>query len=325
VGGVADVAGFRGPGDTQIPPRGGRLAALAARQHGAVAHRQLLKLGYTSTAIKGLVARGHLQRLSRGVYAVGHRRLTVRGAWMAAVLAAGPGAVLSHRAALALWDLRPAPGGPVDVTVPRRTRCTRRGIRVHTVRRLHPDDRAVLDGIPVTSVHRTLLDYAEVARFQQLRSALEAAERRDLLDGLKLAALYERARGRHGLKPLRAAVAELHGPAPWTQSELERTFHELVRDWGLPEPQVNVLVEGVLVDFWWPQARLVVELDGYRYHRDRRRFEEDRRRDTRLQLAGCMTMRVTQRRIERERESLRGDLTRAISVRSGRGGGASGR
>jgi very-short-patch-repair endonuclease len=294
------------------------LAELAAKQHGVVAHWQLRELGYSPGELRGLVARGHLHRLSRGVYAVGHRRLSVRGRWTTAVLAGGPGAVLSHRAAVALWDLRPIPSGLIDVTVPRRTRCERRGVRVHTVRRLHPDDHTTLDGIPVTSVHRTLLDYAEVARFQQLRLALEAAERRDLLDGLKLEALYGRARGRHGLKALRAAVAELRGPAPWTQSELERTFQALIREWGLPEPQVNVIVEGFLVDFWWPQARLVVELDGYRFHKDRRTFEDDRRRDTKLQLAACMTMRVTQRRIEREREGLRRDLTAAISAGSAR-------
>jgi very-short-patch-repair endonuclease len=233
---------------------------------------------------------------------------------MAAVLAGGPDAVLSHRAAAALWELRPVPSGKIDVTVPGRGIRGRSGIRIHSVRTLHPDDRATLDGIPVTSLHRTLLDFAEVARFQQLRLALEAAERRDLLDGRELERLYERAHGRRGLKPLRAAAAELRGPAPWTQSELERTFQALIREWGLPEPQANVLVEGFLVDFWWPESQLVVELDGYRYHKDRRRFEEDRVRDTKLQLAGCMTMRVTQARIENEREELRADLTRRLSA-----------
>ena len=207
----------------------------------------------------------------------------------------------------------PIPSGPVDVTVPRRTHCERQGVRVHTVRRLHPEDCTTVDGIPVTSVHRTLLDFAEVAGFQRLRLALEAAERRDLLDGRQLERLYERARGRRGLGPLKAAVAELRGSAPWTQSELERAFHALIREWRLPEPQVNVIVEGFLVDFWWPEARLVVELDGYRFHKDRRTFEDDRRRDTKLQLAACMTMRVTQTRIENEREELRRDLTDAIS------------
>lgn len=236
---------------------------------------------------------------------------------MAAVLACGPDAVLSHRAAIALHELRPIASGPIDVSAPRPGRRSRNGIRVHNVRRLHAEDRGTVDGIPVTAVHRALLDYAEVSHFQQLRLALEAADRRDLLDARKLERLYERARGRRGLKPLRAAVAELRGPAPWTQSELERRFLALIREWGLPEPQANVIVEGYWVDFWWPEARLVVELDGYEFHKGRRKFDSDRLQDTKLQLAECMTIRVTQPRLEDEREELCADLTRAISA--GRG------
>lgn len=321
---MTDLDDPRARGEPQDRPRGWRLAALAAKQHGVVAHWQLRKLGYSPAEIKGFVSRGYLHRLYRGVYAVGHGRLTVRGRWMAAVLACGPDAVLSHRAAIGLWDLSPIPSGPIDVTVPGRRRHGHSGIRVHNVRQLHPDDRDTIDGIPVTALNRTLLDYAEVARFQQLRLALDAAERHDLLDGRKLERLYQRSRGRRGLKPLKQAVADMHGPAPWTQSELERTFHALIREWALPEPQINVIVEGFLVDFWWPEARLVVELDGYRFHKDRRSFERDRVRDTKLQLAGCITIRVTQARIENERDELRRDLTRALSAAPGGAAAASG-
>jgi very-short-patch-repair endonuclease len=236
---------------------------------------------------------------------------------MTAVLACGSDAVLSHRAAVALWELRPTPSGPIDATVPGRTRKGQNGIRVHNVRDLHPDDRTIVDSIPVTCVHRTLLDYAETARFQQLRLALEAADRRELLDGRELERLYDRARGRRGLKPLKAAAAEMRGPPPWTRSELERRFHALIREWGLPEPQTNVIVEGFLVDCWWPGPRLAVELDSYRFHKDRRTFESDRVRDTKLQLAGCMSIRVTQRRIENEPAELRSDLIRGLSRSSG--------
>jgi very-short-patch-repair endonuclease len=228
------------------------------------------------------------------------------------VLACGPEAVLSHRAAIALRDLRPTPAGPIDVTVPGRSRRGQAGIRIHNVRRLHPDDRTTLDGIPVTTVHRALLDYAEVARFQQLRHAIDAAERQDLLNGLELEPLYARSKGRHGLKPLKAAIAHLNGPAPWTQSELERQFLALIREAGLPEPQTNVFVEGFLVDFWWPRSRLVVELDGYRFHKDRRKFDSDRFQDTKLQLAGCMTIRVTQWRVENKPGELLADVRRGL-------------
>jgi very-short-patch-repair endonuclease len=309
---MADVGGLKGRGDHQERTRSRWLAALAAKQHGVVAHSQLLKLGYSRDDIRGLVDRCHLHRLYRGVYAVGHNRLTTRGRWMAAVLAGGPDAVLSHRAAIALWDLRPVPSGPIDVTVAGRKRHGQPGIRIHNVRRLQRDDRTTVDGIPVTSMHRALLDYAEVAPFQQLRHAIDAAERLDRLDGRELERLYVRSKGRHGLRPLKSAVATLRGPAPWTQSELERKFLALIREAGLPEPRANVFVEGFLVDFWWPQPRLVVELDGYRFHKDRRKFASDRVQDTKLQLADCMSIRVTQDRIENEPGALLGDVRRGL-------------
>jgi very-short-patch-repair endonuclease len=232
---------------------------------------------------------------------------------MAAALAGGPGAVLSHRAAIALWDLRPIPSGPVDVTVVARSR-KQPGLRFHNVRRLRPEDTAAIDGIPVTALHRALLDYAEIARHQQLRLALDAADRRDLLDGRAFEALYARNPGRRGLKPLKAAVAELNGPAPWTQSELERAFLALIREHDLPEPRTNVLLHGFLADCWWPQARLVVEIDGYEFHKSRKQFEENRLRDTKLQLEGIRVLRVTQPRIECEPDELLRDVRRGLSL-----------
>jgi very-short-patch-repair endonuclease len=292
--------------------RPGGLAAVAALQHGVVARWQLLEAGFTRHAIEGLIRRGQLHPIHHGVYAVGHTRLTVKGRWMAAVLAGGPDAVLSHRAATALWELRPGSSGRIDVTVPGRKRRGCRGIRLHNVRRLHPEDRDVVDGIPVTAVHRTLLDYAEIAQRQQLRLAIEAAERREIFDLRGLDALCARSRGRRGLKPLKAVVAELRGPAPWTQSELERRFLALIRDAGLPEPQCNVLVEGFLVDCWWPRQRLVIEIDGYRFHKSRAQFDENRLRDTKLQLAGIRVLRITQPRIESGTAELLSDLRRAL-------------
>ncbi|HTX32426.1 MAG TPA: type IV toxin-antitoxin system AbiEi family antitoxin domain-containing protein [Solirubrobacteraceae bacterium] len=285
---------------------------MAAMQHGVVGRWQLLSAGFSAGVIRGLVRRGHLHPVHRGVYAVGHRRLTRKGRWMAAVLAGGPDAVLSHRAAVELWELRPGSSGRIDVTVPGRTRRGQRGIRVHNVRRLHPDDRDVVDGIPVTSVHRALLDYAEIARHQQLRLGIEAAERREIFDLRQLEALYARARGRRGVKALKAVVAELRGPAPWTQSELERRFLALLREHGFPEPATNVLIHGFLADCWWPEARLVVEIDGYEFHKSRKQFEENRLRDTKLQLEGIRVLRVTQARIEFGTAELLSDLRRAL-------------
>jgi very-short-patch-repair endonuclease len=305
----------RGAGQKQSGVRW--LAGLAKRQHGAVARRQLRKLGFTRHEIDGLVARGHLHVLHRGVYAVGHTRLTVRGRWMAAVLACGPDAVLSHRSAAALWDLRPIPDDPIDVSVPARPRRSRSGIRVHNVRTLHEDDRGELDGIPVTGVHRTLLDYADVARPQQLRHAVEAGLRRELLDHRAFEALLGRSRGRRGATPLRSVLDEIRGPAPWTDSELERAFLSLVRDAGLPEPSANVLVEEQRVDCCWRRASLIVEVDGYAFHKSRAKFEADRKRDAKLVLAGYRVLRVTHRRIEFESEELVRELRQLLSEPGG--------
>jgi Protein of unknown function (DUF559) len=285
-----------------------RLAELAAGQHGVVATWQLAALDFTASAVSRRVQAGRPHRVFTGVYAVGHTRLPLNGRWMAAVLTFGPEAVLSHRAAAALWELRPRTTGPIDVTVPANGRRSRTGIRLHNVRSLGPCDRAELDGIPVTSPPRTLLDYAETANRQQLRLAIEAADRRQLFDGKALDALLERSPGRLGRPALRAALAEIRGPAPWTRSELERRFLALIREAGVPEPHANVLVAGFLVDLFWPGAGLVVELDGFESHRTRKAFESDRRRDAKLQLAGHPVVRVTQRRIEHASRDVVGDV-----------------
>ncbi len=283
-----------------------RVGALAHRQHGVVAIWQLEALGVSPWAVQRRVKAGHLLRLHRGVYAVGHQRITVRGRWMAAVLACGPQAVLSHHAAAALWELCAAPSGPTEVTAPGVHRTD--GIRCHATRRLDPRDRTAIDGIPVTSLNRTLLDLAELLSPQRLRSMLEAAQRRDLVNPEALTALLARSPGRRGATPLNAALAQLHDEAPWTQSELERRFLELIRGAGLPEPQCNVVVEGIVVDFYWPADRLVVEVDGYRFHKTKRSFEEDRRRDARLQIAEIRVVRITHERIVGQPEALLHDL-----------------
>lgn len=236
-------------------------------------------------------------------------KLTGKGHWMAAVLSCGPGAVLSHRAAIGLWELRPPPSGRLDVTVSGRGRRPRTGIRVHNVRALHPDDVTQHDGIPVTSVHRTLLDYAGMAPRQQVRLAIEEADRRELFDLNRLEPLLHRSQGRRGVKAIRAILTDIRGAAPWPRSELERRGLAFVRGAGLPEPQVNVLVAGELVDLYWPgNPGLVVELDSWDFHKTRAQFEKDRRRDAKLQSLGYRVIRITQRRIETEPEELLREL-----------------
>lgn len=291
-------------------PPGLRIAELAGLQHGVVATWQLELLGVSRHMTARLVRVGHLHRLRYGAYAVGHRRLTRAGGWMAAVLACGPEAMLSHRAAAALWGLRRGSPGTVDVTIPGRCRRARRGIRVHRSRQI--EHGAIREGIPVTSLHRTLLDYAAVAERHELRLAFEAAERQELLELRILSTLLDANKGRRGVGALRELIAEQISP-PDTRSSLERRFLELVRAASLPEPQVNVVVEGYVVDFFWPKERLIVEVDSYAYHRSRRSFEEDRGKDLKLQLAGNRVLRITDARIDRRPALVQRDLLSAVA------------
>jgi len=224
------------------------LAELAVKQHGVVATSQLFELGYPDQRIAVLVASGWLHRLYRGVYAVGHTRLSVKGRWMAAVLACGPDSVLSHRCAAALHDVQRIPSGKIEVTA--HGGHVHRGVRCHTSRSLPQRDRTTIDGIPVTSIERTLLDLAAIYAPQRLRSTIEAAQRRDILDRGRFDALLAHSTGHHGAGPLKRALAELADGAPWTQSDLERNFLELIREAGLPEPRTNVIVDCELVDVY---------------------------------------------------------------------------
>ncbi|HWF34427.1 MAG TPA: type IV toxin-antitoxin system AbiEi family antitoxin domain-containing protein [Solirubrobacteraceae bacterium] len=290
-----------------------RIAALADRQHGVVARRQLIALGYTAREIERRIEAGRLHRVHRGVYAVGHRRLTRHGRWMAAVLACGPGAVLSHHDAAALHSLRrSASRKAIDVSTTGRHR-SRPGLHVHNVRHLHPADCTTLDGIPVTSIHRTLLDYAEAARPQQLRWAFEAYDRMDLIDMRALDAVVARNPGRRGIKALSALTAVYRGASD-TRSGNERRFLELIRKAGLPEPSVNVVVEGIVVDFFWPAQRLVFEVDSYTYHHTPADRAEDRRKERILTAAGCAVRRVTDSELETAPHAVVGDVEGALSA-----------
>jgi very-short-patch-repair endonuclease len=288
---------------------GQKLSRLTDAQHDVFAVWQLPALGISTDAARLRCRRGHAYRIHHGVYGVGSRRLTRPGRWMAAVLAHGPSAVLSHHAALALWGLRPYGRSAVDVTVPARGRRNSDRIAVHNVRATDPRDCTRRAGIPVTTVARTLLDVAEIARPQELRHAVEAAGRCELLDMREIDALIARSPGRRGIPALRAAIADLIGPIPWTRSELERQFLALVREAGLPQPQCNVLVEGELVDAVWPHARLIVELDSWGFHRGRAQFESDRRRDARLLVASYRSTRLTQRRLTGDRRTVIAELS----------------
>jgi len=284
------------------------LAQLATRQYGVASYRQLRSLGFGEEAIKAALAEHRLTSLHEEVYAVGHTRVAQRGYWWAAVLAYGPGAVLSHQSAAVLWGLRRRRRGPIHVTAA----CGRQGIRrregiwIHRCK-LRPEEATVHEGIPVTTVARTLFDFAEVAPYEELRKTAEAADRRNLLRLRELESICERGGGRRALRPVRRLLTELGAPAEG-RSPLEIRFAEFLREYGIPVPAQNVLVLGHEVDALWPAAKLVVELDSWEHHSDRAAFERDRARDPELLLAGYRTIRITHRRLDGEAQRVADEL-----------------
>jgi predicted transcriptional regulator of viral defense system len=290
-------------GQNESPHRA--VAELARRNHGVVNRDELLAIGVSATSLERWATEGRLHRVHRGVYAVGHAVLSVHGRWIAAVKACGPGAVLSHTSAAALTDLRRSSSPIIHVTTPNRG--SPRGIRVHRVRRLHPDDVAVVDGVPVTSTARTLLDLADVLPLRQLIRAIEQAERIQLFDMRAIEQLLARSNGRRA-KTLRRAIAAA-SPVR-VNSDWERDLLDFCDDHDIPRPELNVLVERYEVDALWRMKKIVVELDSYAFHRSLRAFEQDRDKYADLQLAGYLVLPLT-----RLDEAAAGRITAAIAAR----------
>ena len=268
------------------------------RQHGVVARWQLLERGLHRRAIERRIAASRLHSLYRGVYAVGHTNLPPKGRWIAAVLACGPEALLSHRSAAALWDIAPTSSPFIDITAPR-NRKGHKEIRLHRVHHLRDADRTTHQAIPVTTVARTLFDLAEVVDTRRLERAFERAERLELLDLDAVNEVCRSNQGRHALRPLLTLLPSL-GSAPPTRSDLERDFLDFCCANDVPEPRINAIAEGFEVDAQWPEQRLVAELDSFEFHRTRAAFERDRARDAVLQIAGYRVLRITWRRLRDE-------------------------
>jgi very-short-patch-repair endonuclease len=273
------------------------IGALADRQHGLVTTRQLQDMGFSDRAIRHRADYGRLHRIHRGVYAVGRRSLTRRGHWMAAVLAYGPESAISHRTAAALHELRPTAQRRIDISVPTARR-SRPKTRLH-VAELAPEDITSGERIRVTTVARTIVDLAAVLDADQLLRVVEQGERIRVLDFRALRKASARAKDRPGAGTLRQILAT-YTEAPPTRSELERQFLSLIDQAQLPRPLVNAKVAGLEVDFFWPEQRLIVELDGRAYHTSPRAFEHDRLRDATLLRAGYRILRITYRRLRDE-------------------------
>jgi very-short-patch-repair endonuclease len=277
-------------------------AAVAARQYGVVTLHQLKECGLGAGAIQLRVAAGRLQRLWRGVYAFGHSELRPEGRLLGAVLACGPGAVLSHRSAANRWGILATARAKIDVTVATRAgRPKRPGIDLHCVRRLDGADVTALDGIPITTVARTLVDLCAVVPNRMIERALEQSYVLQLITPNAIEATLDRAAGRK-TAALRKLLARETSQPTLTRSELEEAFLALCRRGGLPDPEVNVQLHGYEVDFLWRKQRRVVEVDGYAFHSVRGAFERDRRKDVDLELAGFPVTRFTHDQVVREPE-----------------------
>jgi Transcriptional regulator, AbiEi antitoxin/Protein of unknown function (DUF559) len=276
------------------------IAALAARQHGIVATRQLAALGLERGAVAKRAVAGRLHRVHRGVYAVGHPILTANGHRMAAVLACGPGATLSHASAAALWDIRPTAATRIDVSVRTPGGRKRQRIRIHRATTLQDDEITVHHGIRVTTPARTLLDLASSLPRRALERALDQAAILELFDLGALRRTIDANRGGRGAGILVAALASHEPGTTLTKSKLEERMLALCDRHGLARPAVNAWVAGLEVDFLFAAGKLVVEADSYRFHRSRRAFERDRERDALLAQHGYRVLRFTHRQMTRE-------------------------
>jgi putative AbiEi antitoxin of type IV toxin-antitoxin system/transcriptional regulator with AbiEi antitoxin domain of type IV toxin-antitoxin system/uncharacterized protein DUF559 len=272
--------------------------ALAKKQHGVLTRRDLLGLGFSSKAIEHRIAKGRLHPVGRGIYAVGWSHLSREGHWMAAVLACGEEAVLSHRSAAALWRIGEERGDRVDVSVRRRCEHQRTGIRSRTRASLPAQDVTLRDGIPVTVPARTLLDLATELDAIALERAVNEADKREVIDPETLRVALDGYAGEPGVRKLRALL-DRH-TFRLSDSDLEVIFRDVAVAAGLPPPLTKERANGFEVDFLWPDLGLVVETDGLRYHRTAAAQARDRLRDQAHVAAGLTPLRFTHHQVKYE-------------------------
>jgi hypothetical protein len=314
-----------------MPPRAGRetqvettfldhaLSELSRTKHGVFALDQLRALGLTAPAVRSRLAAGRLHRIHHTVYSLVPKELLKRdGLYMAAVLACGPGAVLSHRSAAALLELRDWGHTQIEVTVPRRSARRHDGIKVHRSTALTDKDVTVVNEIPCTTVARTLLDLAEVVTQRQLERSFDQGEILEVLDLKAIDDQLARNPTRPGAKAVRRVLTEHYIGSTPTANENEERLLALTRAAGLPDPRVNFFIDPgdgdrpIKVDFVWPEQRVGLEVDGRETHDTQQQFEIDRERDQRLIAAGWRIIRTTWRQLKFRPDDLRRILVRLL-------------
>jgi very-short-patch-repair endonuclease len=288
------------------------IAAIAGRQDNVISRAQLTALGIGRGTIARQLERGRWQRLHRNVYLIGPAPPKLRARAWAAVLTCGEGSVLSHRTAAALYGLTPV-GGDVHVTVPGRNPGTRTGVEIHRVTTLSDDQIVVRDRLTLTSPARTVCDVAGTEPLSDAERILAEARVQRLVTTGALARVIERTPTLKGSSVMRALLRATD-ESGYTRSEAERRMRRLVDAAGLDQPLVNAPLLGYVVDFLWSAQRLVVEVDGYRFHGHREKFESDRRRDQRLVAAGYRVIRVTWIQLRDEPMAVIASIAQALAV-----------
>lgn len=261
---------------------------------------------------------GLLIPLHQGIYALGHQSLTREGRWMAAVLACGEGAVLSHFSAGHLWGICGS-YGPIEVLRQSggfKPEGRHRGVRLHQTRRLDAWELTMERGIPVASMERVLLDLAGRTDAKRLERIFVQAYKREDFSWARLGRILKRTRGRRGAGKLRRIAIEIDPEALETKSVSEVDFLVLCREANLPTPAVNVLIEGHLVDFLWSEQKVIVETDSWSHHGDRPTFEKDRQTDVDLIAAGYAVHRATYKMLERNPGPFLANVRRALNTRT---------
>jgi len=291
-------------GAKTVPNSSKELWALVRRQHGTVSRRQLLAAGLSDKAITHRLAVGRLHRWYTGVYSVGRRELPRVGELMAAVLACGEGAVLSHESAAELWGIAPR-RSRIEITVPRGRNPRVRGVRTHR-RTIPAANMTVYRAVPITTPACTLVDIADRLSPERTERAVNEADRLDLIDPETLRTELEDMPGRRGVPALRKLLDRR--TFTLTRSSLERRFKPIARAAGLPPPQTCVHVNGYEVDFYWPELGLVVETDGLRYHRTAAQQTRALMRDQAHFDSGLTPLRFSHAQVEYEPEMVQRSL-----------------
>jgi hypothetical protein len=313
------------PGRTFLEPASvdGALAELASAQHAVFGLDQLRELGLSASGVRSRTTAGRLHRIHQTVYSLVPKVLLKReGLYMAAVIACGPGAVLSHRSGAVLHYLRDWGYTRIEVTVPRRSRRSHKGILVHCSTTLTEADVTVVNNIPVTTLTRTLFDLAEVVDQRELERVFDQADIVKGLDGRAIDDQLARNPTRRGAKKVRRVLTEHYIGSTPTENDFEEDFLAISRGLGLPDPRVQFYIDphdgGPLIraDFAWPDLRIVVETDGRKTHGTDQAFETDRRRDQRLVAAGWRVIRTTWRQIKNRPHELRETLLKLLEPAS---------